>query len=521
MEIIKRNRFFLFWSGIGVLALGTVALLPWRFQVNDDVMMMWLVSGAYTGTPEPYAIFIHPFLSWGFSKVYSIFPSFQWYESLWLFTIYLSFTLLIYRISKINTSQLTFGLLAFFLLLISIHFGIFPQFTYVAGFAAFAALVILDHKESSLFNGLAFVLLALGTMIRWEAAGLILLGYFFFIFLSEKKTWNFGFLRNLSHIIFLFIIIIGSKFIYELDSPYTDFLRFNRLRAAVIDHPVFYEEMEQKQISKGSELFFFSRWYFEDSGITEVDLREKKRDLDAKLWSIQHMLDSFVRFWRFQKMEAFKSFLIFGIFGIFFLAFKKSPFLLFFLGGWILFFLFFNHFYLIHGRINILVFICFLFPVFRFGMIQLERKWVATISLLFLMALGFHFHNFLKEAELRATLDTEFTDLRNSLNSSTHLIVEGYPEQKWRHKFSVLNPVPFISTGWISRSVFQKKALNRMNLSSFADIQEFALITPISNTEIVFPDYMNYAFGNFIQTDSIRSNNFILLQFKKKANENY
>lgn len=515
MELINRKKFVFFWLGIGALSLIIVAFFPWRFQVNDDVLMMWLVSGAYTGTPESYAIFLHPLLSWGFSKVYSSFPSIYWYEFIWFFSIYLSFALLICRISKIKTSRLTIDPLAFFILLISLHFGIFPQFTYVAGFAAFAALVILTHNESDSPNALAFVLLALAIMIRWESAVLIFLGYLFYIFATREKICSLKFFRKFDKIILLFTILLGSKLIYEINSPYSDFLKFNRIRAAVIDHPVFYQEVKNKEIPEGSGLFFFSRWYFEDPGITEADLREKKRDLDTEFWSFDYTLESFVRLWEFQRIEAFKSFLILGILFFLFLTIKRSPFLLLFFVSWMLFFLIFNHFYLIHGRVNILFFLCLLFPVFRVDCIHFERRWVVIIALIFSVALGFHFFNFLKEAKGRAIMDSEFTALQNLLSPSIPLIVEGYSENKWRFKFSSLNPVPFISTGWISRSDFQKKALQRMGISSFAAIEKFAFITPTVNNEIVFPDYMNHAFGAFVQTDSVRTDNFILLQFEK------
>ena len=111
-------------------------------------------------------------------------------------------------------------------------------------------------------------------------------------------------------IILLFVGLIASKAIYETNSPYADFLRFNRMRSAVIDHPVFYQDILEKNISYGSEWFFFSRWYFEDQGISEADLQEKKLELDTYLFSIDHTLDSLVRLWRFFRFEAFKSFLI-------------------------------------------------------------------------------------------------------------------------------------------------------------------------------------------------------------------
>jgi hypothetical protein len=75
IQNLRSHAFMIF----GLLALASVWFLPWRFQVNDDVLMMWLVSGAYTGTPETYAVFIHPILSWIFSRLYAAFPFVNWY----------------------------------------------------------------------------------------------------------------------------------------------------------------------------------------------------------------------------------------------------------------------------------------------------------------------------------------------------------------------------------------------------------------------------------------------------------
>lgn len=519
MEITKRYKFIFLWSGIGALALCSIAFLPWRFQVNDDVTMMWLVSGAYTGTPESYAVFIHPLLSWCLSKLYTRIFWIPWYEGIWFLSIYFSFILLLVSISRSQSAPLVKSLQVFFLLLISLHFAIFPQFTLVAGFLVFSSIVFLNEYEAGLSRGVAFLLLTLGIMIRWESAVLIFLGYTFYTFFSKGNDGlSFNFFRKNSVIIFLFVGIIGSKSIYEVNSPYSDFLRFNRLRAAVIDHPVFYQDTVKKKIPYGSELFFFSRWYFEDMGISEVDLMEKKKDLDERLFSIDHVFESFERLWRFQRFEAFKSFLIFGILLFFFSTVKKKGFLLFFFAAWMLFFLLFNHFYLIQGRVIFLFFLCLLFPVFKFKTIYVGKKVIVCLFLLFFMAFGFHFLNFLKEAKERAVMDQEFLSITNQLSPSTPIVVEGYHEQNWRFKFSSLNPVPFISTGWISRSDFQKKALQRMGISSFAAIEKFAFITPTVNNEIVFPDYMNHAFGAFVQTDSVRTDNFILLQFEKIGN---
>ncbi len=511
-----KNRLFLLWYLTGATCLVIIAvLLPWRFQVNDDVIMMWLVSGAYTGTPEPYAVFIHPILSWGFSKLYTIFPHSYWYEGVWFICIYMAFSLLIHRISKFTASSSTKNLLAFFILLISLHFGIFPQFTLVAGFSTFTALIILTSEESNLSKGLAFFLLTFGIMIRWEAAILISLGFAsYFLFSYRRMSYRLD--KNIFGVILLFLGLIGSKSIYEMSSPYADFLKFNRIRAGVIDHPVFHQEVLGKAIPEHSEMYFFSRWYFEDSGISEADLHEKKRSLDSKLFTMDQVEESLVRLWRFQRVEAFKSALILGILILVFLTCRRTPYLIFFVSSWILFLLIFNHFFLIQGRVIFLFFLCILIPLFTIGQIQIRRKAALVLILVYLIAFAFHFSNFLKEGRGRKIMDQELLSLQTRLIPSVAMIIEGYHEHNLGFNFSSSNPVPFLSTGWISRSEFQKKALKRMNLSSFDDIEEYALITPITNTEIVFPDYMDHAFGSFVQIDSTRSANFILLQFKKR-----
>ena len=112
-------------------------------------------------------------------------------------------------------------------------------------------------------------------------------------------------------------------------------------------------------------------------------------------------------------------------------------------------------------------------------------------------------------------MDLEFTTLKSALKEGIPLVIEGYQENNSGIHYSVDNPVPFITTGWISRSTFQQKALKRFGLTSFSEIREYVLLTPTSNTEIVFPSYMDYTFGNFQMIDSTQTDNFVFLQFEK------
>ncbi|MFT4855343.1 MAG: hypothetical protein ACI942_000713, partial [Planctomycetota bacterium] len=91
MEKLGIRSVFRIWAILGLLAMIVIWFLPWRFQTNDDELMMWLVSGAYTGTPESYAVFIHPLLSWIFSKLYTLFPEIRWYPLTWFLVMYLGY----------------------------------------------------------------------------------------------------------------------------------------------------------------------------------------------------------------------------------------------------------------------------------------------------------------------------------------------------------------------------------------------------------------------------------------------
>ncbi|RIW12267.1 hypothetical protein D0X99_19485 [Algoriphagus lacus] len=519
MGLTINNRFLIFWSILGALGFILIWNLPWRFQVNDDVIMMWLVSGAYTGTPESYAVFIHPILSWILSQLYEWKPEIQWYGAAWFLVIGLSYFLLILKLSETTYEPSQKAFLAFFILLISIHFCIFPQFTLVAGFASFSSLSLWYSRLNShnfLIKGLTIVLFILAIMIRWESTVLMGIGFVAYRLSLEGLRFLSSNLVKLIAFGVLFLVLFGGKVYWEKNSDFADFLKFNKIRAGVIDHPVFRQEILEKRIEVNSEFYFFSRWFFEGERPTENELFEKKRILDSQFFTKDQFTNSFIRLWDFQKIEAFKSFLIAGILFLFFFSTKRSFALFSFFFIWLLFFFIFNHFYIIQGRVIFLFFLCFLFPVFEDFLPAFNNLVVKMAFLLCLIALLYHSFNFLKEAKGRAIMDREFLALNLTLESGVPLIFEGYQEHNLGIKYSSAHPVSFISTGWISRSVFQKKALIRIGLKGFEEINRFALITPTINNEIVFPEYMSHTFGDFRMLDSVKTDNFLLMEFVKK-----
>ncbi|OOG74572.1 hypothetical protein [Algoriphagus sp. A40] len=240
MGLKSNDRFLLFWSLLGAVGMLTIWHLPWRFQVNDDEIMMWLVSGAYTGKPESFAVFLHPVLSWGFAKLYTVAPAVKWYPACWFLTMflgYLGYERLIWSRAIENMQAQVWSLFA---LCILVHFLFFLQFSAVSAFAISAGLANRFGRDSSetlqvfrfYFTDL---LLLIGFLIRPEILFLSLAAY---LVLSLLVVRNSGAIKRL--VIPALILVLG----YGVSKWYTEkydlgeFQRINTLRSQVFDHPM-------------------------------------------------------------------------------------------------------------------------------------------------------------------------------------------------------------------------------------------------------------------------------------------
>lgn len=504
---------------IGLLAIASVWFLPWRFQVNDDVVMMWLVSGAYTGSPESYAVFIHPLLSWFFSMLYRYFPLVNWYAGIWFWSIGISFFLIFKRLDFSSKSIFFQRFVLIVLLALCLHFCYFLQFTQVAGLACLASLVFLfgaGRSKGNFLYGLAFCLFLLALLIRWEAVVLVGLG-----FLAWKASY-FGFeffhgnLKKLVVLVSVSCVVLGGRLLWESRSEFEDFLEFNKARASVIDHPVFRQDVVKDAFDHDSDWYFFANWYFEEGFPNLVQLKTKKKELDARLFSLEEVSNSVKRLFQIQKTEAFKSLLILVFVGTFWLIYYENRRAIIFALGWLIFFFWFNHFFLIQGRVIVVFFLPFLFPILEFqGDIKGIKRWKIG-SLILFTALIMHTFNFLKEAEGRKQMDKEFIQLREGIIAGNPIFVEGYHSHNSTLRYSLVDPVPMIVTGWIARSPFQQRALRRFGLNRFGEIKHYTLFSVVGQTEILFPKYVNHAIGKFELERVSSSKNFVLQEFKKQ-----
>ncbi|QYH37989.1 hypothetical protein GYM62_03945 [Algoriphagus sp. NBT04N3] len=276
-----------YWSILGALALIIIAFLPWRFQVNDDELMMWLVSGAYTGIPETYAVFIHPILSFSLAKLYSFFPQIPWYPFLWFVLGYFAYYTLLQVIKREFVSKrirIIFFLFAFAIL---IHFSFFLQFSIISSLCVCAGLANRIsksklHEHSGKFWMLSDILIISGFLIRPEVAILLLAASFlYFLILSHQKTLMLATLYPLLFVMFF----QGITFLWPKSEPLQKFIEHNQLRSQVFDHP-FLQLEKDRFINSEPELYYFSNGLidFSENQLTRDQLLEWKHMLDDLRW---------------------------------------------------------------------------------------------------------------------------------------------------------------------------------------------------------------------------------------------
>jgi hypothetical protein len=440
-----------YWSILGALALIMIAFLPWRFQVNDDELMMWLVSGAYTGKPETYAVFIHPILSFALAKLYSLCPQIPWYPVFWFALAYFAYFTLLQVIERefvAKRMKIVFFLFAFAIL---IHFSFFLQFSIIASLCVCAGLANRIskkklHNHSGNYWMLSDILIIVGFLIRTEVAILILAASFlYFLILSHQKAWM---LATLYPLIFV-LLFQGITFLWPKSEPLQDFIEHNQLRSQVFDHP-FLQLEKDRFINSEPELYYFSNGLidFSENQLTQEKLIEWKQMLDDLRWEAlsfsfyQKSVETFIQNERFV-LALMGLFLLFTLFT----NLKKGLklFLVILLGLIVL-----APFYLIKIQIYILLFLLF------FTLMLLDRedgvfqKWPFLIFQSILsIVIVFHCYSF-SLSHHNISSGTELQEKLNELkrNGFDEIIIAG--ENKYYLELIFESPLPFKIMGWAS-----------------------------------------------------------------------
>lgn len=276
---LLENTLFLSVAINAVLFLLFFAFINPRFQVNDDVSLMMISSGFYTGYPNEYLIYTNVIIGKFLKFMYDIAPGFNWYTTYLYLTHFISMTLLLYSIlyQKSGILRILLFLLLFAFLELSILVNL--QFTPTAFVSAqsglFLSIAFLDNKEKSswlaIFTG-AF-LMTFGGLIREKVLYLTLL---LSMPLIALKFWETKSVKLIALLVITLTLFFAchqyDKGYYAAHKEWQQYLEYNGIRDQLHDNPrTVYNETTKPVFDRAkwsqNDFNMFKTLFFEDKEI--------------------------------------------------------------------------------------------------------------------------------------------------------------------------------------------------------------------------------------------------------------
>lgn len=509
------HQFILF----GAILFFGAYLLPFRFQVNDDVLMMWLVSGAYTGKFESYAVFIHPLLSHFFSICYKTFPEIPWYPLTWFMVVYLAYVqwVRIVLSQEKQLNQRVFWMVLF--LAYAIHHLYFLQFTAVAGIAAFTGIlgVVLQlQSKKGTFGFLAYFLILLSVLIRTDSFFLMVIGFGIYWLLHQGFREIHLVLWRKKGLLLGIFLLIGYRMHYENREEIRDYVAFNKARSGVIDHPVFQMNKALIDREREPEWFYFKEWLFEDTQkVSTADLVEKKKELNKGYFDGFYFKTALSRILASTKYEYYKKALFFIFFSLALWVGFRNQKMFWFLLIWVIFFLSLNHFFLLGGRVQTMFILMLLGVAFLNRSVKIPLLLGAAITVVCIMLMGMHSINVVKAEAQWAIWNKDLYQALDRVPKEEKIFVHGYSVELLNRNYDIHNPVPMLLTGWISRSPMQERAFKRFGINEFREIDRYYLIQQKAEDSSQMPGYFRYLGLELTKTKMLSNTIFEMWKYEK------
>lgn len=267
-----------------------------KYETSDDYIMAAIMSGAYSGTPNPHMIFIN--ILWGYLLLpfYYLVPQISWYLIAQLALCYCAFTAVTYLMLKRLDTIMGIMLSVLFITFFSDDAYIMVQFTKTAILAVMAGSILflwaLFHDERCRKREIAAgaVLVVAGSLIRYSviyiAGGFLLFILFiefiqFFCYKCEGK-W-----RKFVQIAVCGVILIGvvvsakqlDRYIYNSSPEYKFFREYGSARGGIVDKKDYgYEACEEEYKKLGlseNDYVLLRTWNFADPGFYTLELLQK------------------------------------------------------------------------------------------------------------------------------------------------------------------------------------------------------------------------------------------------------
>lgn len=281
----------------GIFCINLVLLLLFAFsgcmkyEVSDDFIMEMMVSGAYTGSPSPFIMFMHPIVGLVLSILYTFIATINWYFIFQITVIFTSLCILSYMFLKYKKDNLSILLFMVFLLFFANDLYLLVQFTKTATLSLCAGCIlmlsnILDHNMMNKKEiALGILLFCVGYMIRNKCIYIVL-------FFSVLPILFYGIQKRFKYIDFVklakkagkvmfpcFFVLVGlslfSKEFVQRYPAYKEYKEYSAYRSDIVDYSYYSYEENRTEFEKNgiSENDFYTlvHWNFGDIEYYDLD----------------------------------------------------------------------------------------------------------------------------------------------------------------------------------------------------------------------------------------------------------
>ncbi len=206
-----------------------------RFEDNDDIAMCMIANGMYTGSPDCHLVFINAIYGSLLSGLYNLVSIVEWYTWSFLFLHVCAMAIIVKNTIQAWQKHLPLGL-AFILLfyVIWITWLQLIQFTTTAAICALAGCVLLQRKRGAI---LACIFILLGSLIRFEAAALVVLIFIPLFFYTYRTAW-----KSYAVLCVIGLIVLcakGADNLFYQSTEWQYYKEWNAIRGTLNDNPSF------------------------------------------------------------------------------------------------------------------------------------------------------------------------------------------------------------------------------------------------------------------------------------------
>jgi len=273
--------------------------LPIQFEENDDITMLLLASGKYSGTPEPHLIYINYVYGLLVCGLYWITREIEWYSILFSLFHIISITVIIRQLLSVIEHIILRLSVIVFLLFFEALFIVNFQFTTTATLLTLSGIILLLLSKLKWEHIGGVVLIVTGALIRLESGLMvILLSMPLFVF-SEYVSKKRLFLL-ISAVVVLFTCVIINSASYKYSS-WDYFNRFRETKAKIIDNPNTYAFFYMiKDKNRADDFLLFVNSLFETNIMSNSKLENYSKLINEKTFKEQFI----------ETIEVFKSLII-------------------------------------------------------------------------------------------------------------------------------------------------------------------------------------------------------------------